>query len=359
MIKRRWANPLLFLSSILFSILGTELGLRVYHSYSSAGDLVFDEQLGWRVRENYSFRGYKQDASGKKYWVTISTDGKGFRSFGNPHSHSLKKVFFIGDSFTQALDASDGNTFYSIIGKEAPVEVFAQGTGGYGTLQEYMILDKYIGSIQPDILVWQYSGNDFINNSYELELQSLTNNNGLRRPYLTASGQIVYAVPKKGRRHALAIAAQYSRLVYFILSRIDRLNAKMNRARSVERRIALEGERYQAFRDSVAVTNELMRRVRSRVSKTTKILAFSSDDEQPYYEKLRSISATNGIEFVDGIPQAVLKAERAGLTTRAEDGSHWSELGHEIVAQVLMKFVIGEQITTDSEPQGRTTSLKN
>ena len=51
---------------------------------------------------------------------------------------------------TQALDASDDQTYFSIAGKILGSTVFAYGCSGYGTLQEYMILDRYIDEIRPD-----------------------------------------------------------------------------------------------------------------------------------------------------------------------------------------------------------------
>jgi len=52
-----------------------------------------------------------------------------------------------------------------------------------------MVLDQYVDFIDPAIILWQYSGNDIINNSYELERSSYINNNGMRRPYLTETGK--------------------------------------------------------------------------------------------------------------------------------------------------------------------------
>jgi hypothetical protein len=93
------------------------------------------------------------------------------------------RVFVIGDSFTQAPeDASDGKTYYSDL-KKLGLEVFAYGGSGYGSLQEFMILDRYYNVVKPDLIVWQYSTNDVVNNSPELETASRVNNNGMVRPY--------------------------------------------------------------------------------------------------------------------------------------------------------------------------------
>jgi hypothetical protein len=57
---------------------------------------------------------------------------------------------------------SDGDTYYAIIKRKLDAEVFAYGAGGFGTLQEYMILDRYVDMIHPSLILWQFCLNDFI-----------------------------------------------------------------------------------------------------------------------------------------------------------------------------------------------------
>ena len=56
--------------------------------------------------------------------------------------------------------------------KELGIEVFAYGAGGYGTLQEYLILDEVIDEIQPTTMFWQFCNNDFTDNDHALEVAS-------------------------------------------------------------------------------------------------------------------------------------------------------------------------------------------
>ena len=98
-------------------------------------------------------------------------------------SSAKPRVFVIGDSFTQATAASDQQTYYAVLQRLLDVEVFAYGGGGYGSLQEFMILDRYLDLIKPSLILWQFCTNDFINNSPELETGSVINNNGIVRPY--------------------------------------------------------------------------------------------------------------------------------------------------------------------------------
>ena len=74
--------------------------------------------------------------------------------------------------------------------------MFAYGTGGYGTLQEYLVLDEVIDEIQPTMILWQFCTNDFINNDHDLEVASTLNNNGWIRPYWE-KGQAQLRSPKR------------------------------------------------------------------------------------------------------------------------------------------------------------------
>ena len=56
------------------------------------------------------------------------------------------------------------------------------------------------------------------------------------------------------------------------------------------------------------------------------------------YDELKRISENNGIYFIDGIPQAVRNAEQKGIITRAADGTHWNEAGHQIAARVIKEY---------------------
>ena len=86
----------------------------------------------------------------------ISTNNYGFRKWGNLKSLSLK-IFIVGDSFTMSMYASDNQTYYSILADNLDTEVFTYGCSGYGTLQEYMIINKYFDTIKPDIVILDVS----------------------------------------------------------------------------------------------------------------------------------------------------------------------------------------------------------
>ena len=325
--------------ALIISLLGIggEIATRVYHhlkytkNQSSGKSITLDEELGWLPASNYVFNADKKDASGKSYSVKIQANNDGLRIFGNPQEENKKKVLFLGDSFTHAIEVSDNKTYCSILKNTLSIEVFAIGVRGYGTLQEYMILDKYVDEIRPDIIVIQFHSNDFSNNYYELELRSIWHNNAMRRPYFTNNG-IIYRLPKNfpAIRH---IINKYSQFLYAIIGRIDLLKAR--HSKPVEYIIQEKGMSYPFFRDSVEITEQLIKKIKLRIPSTTQVYAFSADGINPFYDELKRISEINGIHFIDGIPQAVGSAK---IATRAEDNSHWNEAGHQIAANVLEHY---------------------
>jgi lysophospholipase L1-like esterase len=329
----------LVLAIILFCI-GGEIVMRVWQKFQSHSGktvktiLTIDNELGWLPSPNYFFDGNKIDASGKSYSVKIQINDQGFRIFGNPREKNKNKVLFLGDSYTHAMEVSNNKTYYGLLSNALPMEVFAFGGGGYGTLQEYMILDKYVDEIGPDIIVIQFCYNDFINNDYELELRSNKNNNGMRRPYLIRN-QIIYKVPKRYADIRDEIN-KHSLFLYYLISRIDKIKAE--HTSSVEEIIEEKGKTCPFFKESVDITEQILKKIKSRVPSTTRVYAFSIDDNQPYYDEFKKISEQSGIHFIDGIPQAIRAAQQKGITTRFEDGAHWNETGHKIAADVLQHY---------------------
>jgi len=348
------------LLSVFLFISGSEIVLRLYHFFrwdiaffdtkltklESLSPISLDPVLGWRATEGYQFVGKKRNLDGSEYAVNISQDVNGFRMFGSLSSER-DKVFVIGDSFTHATDVSDDRTYYAIVAKSLDVEVFAYGSGGYGSLQEYMILDKYFDLVKPTVILWQYSTNDFINNSPDLESASSINNNGMVRPYWI-NGAVAYILPKVRTKYIRRPALKYCRICYVVLNRVDRLlSAKSSKTVEIETSIGKPA--HVAFLDSLKTTDEIMGMVRRRAG-SIPILAFLAGSGSPYgpeYEKgITDISRRHNITLFPDIKQAVLAAEERGAVVKAADGAHWNELGHRIVGQAI------------AESQRRTCLLK-
>ena len=324
-------------------IAACEAGLRVYHRVTAerrpavTAEIVLDEELGWRATENYSFQGDLQDRDGHWYRADVRTDSRGFRAFGDPSSDGCK-ILFLGDSFTHAIQVSADDAYYSLVGRALDCDVFAYGVGGYGTLQELMVLRRHLALVSPDVVVLQLCSNDLINNHSGLERASLWNNNGLVRPYWE-NGHVVYRLARSfpGLRR---FASQSSEFLYFVFSRLDRIAAGNENRTSVEALIAEVGTELPDFAESVAVTGQLLSMVRQAIPPDVPIVTFCGDDPEPQLGSLKSSSKRAGLIFVDGVPAALRKAEERGICTKAADGGHWSPDGHQAVAGSLVAALI-------------------
>jgi hypothetical protein len=286
----------------------------------------FSGYLGWRTDPYLSMtsevKGYGT--------ITYSTDKYGFRVFGSVNTDKIK-IFVIGDSYTAGHTVSDGGMYYQVLEKESDaVEVFAYGGGGYGTLQEFMILDQYIDEIRPDIILWQFCSNDIINNLYKLESASFMNNNQMTRPYYE-DGRIEWLFPTQYRGW-LDKVFQSSYLFRFLNIRLNIFASE--KAGSIEDEWSLE---HPLYRKSMQTTEELIGLVKSRAGNVP-VVSFSVDAEDLFEE----ISKRASIEFIRGVNAAVSQAKSSGLTV---DGTpydaHWNDVGQAIAGKVIYRYLVG------------------
>lgn len=236
------------------------------------------------------------------------------------------------------MAVANDKTYYGLLKNDMPLDVFAYGTGGYGTLQEFMIIDQYIDKICPNVIILQFCSNDFVDNSYALEINSRWSS-GICRPYLSKQGEIFYAMPKQlsTLRTLREFTNKYSSLLYLLISRIDILMA--NVFGTTEDVIAERGKSFDLFRESIDITDTLFKRIKERIPTGTSLYVFTVDDANPYYDELKYLLGKNDIAFIDGVPQAIREAEIAGIVVRAKDKAHWNEMGHQIAARVLKRYL--------------------
>ena len=348
--RKQYLTILLPFASIILLLIVGEVAVRTWHLLrwdvsffqglprivGNLSPISIDPQLGWRPTPNYRFDGTRQAADGTKYAVRISQDPNGFRIFGDPKS-GRPRVFIVGDSFTHAVEVSNDKTYYAHLQDERGVEVFAYGGGGYGSLQEFMVLDQFYDLIKPDLIIWQYSTNDLVNNLPELETASTINNNGLVRPYWVG-GRVVHVLPKSHATKLREVSLRYCRLCYMVLNRMDRLQARFS-LQTVETETSPGEPGQDLFRQAADVTDQIMAKVRTRAG-STPIVAFIVGAGYPYgpeyVEALTQISRRHDIRLMD-VERPVLAAERSGTSVRAGDGSHWNETGHRIAGQALSR----------------------
>lgn len=292
----------------------------------------FSTSLGWKTTENYHFKGRSPGYG----IIDYSTTNDGFRAFGDVHTPKIR-ILVLGDSSTQAFQVSDGDTYYDFLRKKRDdVEIFAYGAGGYGSLQEYLILDAFYDRIQPDLILWQFDGNDLINNSFELESRS-PDNNHMTRPYLIG-GQVEMRYPVQ-TGNWITRWAQSSYVMRFLQVSGQAL-ARESLSRQAESLLQKDNS---FLTEAMAITAEIMRRVKTRAGKTP-IVAFCVGGQQlqgPFYERM---CRESGIHFVPGVTEAVMETQARGVVVSGvEKGrqvdSHFNAVGHAIMGQKLLEYL--------------------
>ena len=144
--------------------------------------------VGGRQRRRRLFS--QKTLGGKDYSVAFATNKYGFRDFGTPNAPI--KILVLGDSFTADPNASNDRMWYVAMTKRlaqrlrrpaSDFYVVAGGAGGWGTYQNLLLAEKTADQFKPDLFVLQFCGNDFQNNSYEWERNSIVRGQFMRRPF--------------------------------------------------------------------------------------------------------------------------------------------------------------------------------
>jgi hypothetical protein len=284
------------------------------------------DALGWAPRANIK-RAIPTPYEGM---VPYTAAAHGFRRFGALDIRR-PRILVIGDSFTQAYNVPDGNAYFDHLARALPhVEFFVFGALGYGTLQEYMILDRYLDRIRPDLILWQFTSNDLVNNDPELERLTLANGNGMWRPFYV-NGRIEVRYPSRagwlvGRSYVL---------------RYLHVNLKLLRALRFDQ-VSLE---YRAFPDhplyrrAVRTTSTIVGLAAKRAG-GARIVMFSVDAPEWVGDAFASVAAEHKIPYIAEVPVAIAKAKAAGVRVdNLPDDGHWTSAGHAVAAHTILEFL--------------------
>ena len=255
------------ISFIVFFISG-ELIIRFFDFWNNENlhqnTSVKDEKLGWKCKENYTV---KRIINNKKT-IEYSTTKNGFKSFSSDFSFH-KNIFFIGDSFTQAVEVGNAESFYEILKDSLDFNLFAYGMSGFGTLQEKIILDIYAEKIKPDLVVLQFCTNDFIDNYYELNRECNYKINSTR-PYQQLDKSIIYKNPFSTFERLIS----NSKFLTFVFNQLKKISQKYGFSESGEYKIASQKENYKPFASAVKITRNLIKTIKSNLPQKTKLLVF-------------------------------------------------------------------------------------
>lgn len=327
-----WRQMLLAAAATVFALGLAEGGLRAWfgvRSWLVPPDRQLAATIGWRPTANLSIDGELPGFGRVRYHTTRD----GFRVFGDLHT-TKSKLLVLGDSFTEARMVSDGETYYERLARARPdLEIFAIGGGGFGTLQEFMLLDEWVDTIKPDWILLQMHPNDLINNSHALESRSTTNNNQMTRPYWEG-GRAVLRFPEND-----AWGPLYNLVRHSYLLRLANVNLHFLRSRSagsVERGVTREDPDVRRATD---VTVELLAMMRRRAHVPIVVFSVKPDAWFPFWSA-SEVCRRADVTYIPGVGEAVDAADEAGeVVTGKPVDAHWNGQGHAIAARVIADWL--------------------
>ena len=349
-----WVKLSAFTLITLFTLLLGEALVRAFVYLKSKSyptqTTKLDKDLGWVPKPSFTFEGLVPDATNQEYQLNYYTDEKGFKAFGDKSTTNARpKVFYLGDSFTQAIEVSNDKTYYGLLEQQLRLNTFAYGCRGFSNLQEYMILDDYYDSVQPDMVVLQFCYNDFINNQLELEQNSIFNNNRRLRPYL-----IDNSIEKRyAARLPLRWLNDHSMVFQLVLTSIEKIwNSRVHdKKETTEAKIASLGQEYPPFQRSISTTRQLLQKLKDRLAPDTPLILFYVGEYQDnYHLALQSICEDLDIPLINSISRRLEEHQKEKKNIFAKDRAHWNELGHQIAAEelsVVLRSYLPEQKLTD------------
>ena len=294
-----------------------------------------DAQLGWKVHASYHEERSSTDCAGTPVAISFSTQGDGFREFGN--LQAPRKLLIIGDSFTINHDVSDGKTYSAVLGKLLHSEVFTYGAGGYGSLQEFCILKAFFDQIKPDAVLIQVCTNDVINNSFQLERQSVINNNIHPRPYLEDDGTIRLRTPYF--HWSQAVIGAIGDLFQGKSRSISRLQQALQlrffeNYKDVSVETAIEnGVPSQDYRQALATTRRIFEKIHA-ASGQTPVYAFIMGEGRLARDLTDTLDGT-GVTVLGGVDEELFAGSGTGPSLRAADCGHLSAYGNEKLGRIL------------------------
>jgi len=172
---RRFAVPLAVMAvASLVAILGFELLLRAI-GFSAPVWYRPDPVLGWKLRPELE-AWYTREGQAL---VRVNAAGMRDREHALAKPAGVYRIAVLGDSYAEARQVAAEEAFWALLParlercafqRGARIEVLNFGIAGYGTAQQYLLLESMAMRYRPDLVLLQFTnGNDVRNNSLALE----------------------------------------------------------------------------------------------------------------------------------------------------------------------------------------------
>jgi hypothetical protein len=325
--------------------LGVEAVLRVSDAVPEVGSPLSgfhqsDPYLGWVGKPNRHLH-YRRP----EFDTLVQLDAEGWRQPEPPRPPDpTHRILVLGDSFTWGWGVSQGEVFTDLLQAALPatVAVYNRGVVGFGTGQEYLLLQRELAARPYDTVVLMFFINDLADN---------TDGKEGHRPYF----ELVDGDLRARNQPALAQTSpvdqflkQHSRAYGFVDFELGMLKRRFageaNDERAYRHAPAVDFHDLPGYPVTARLLGEMQRLTREHGARFFLVYIpqrseFELDAPFPY---VRSVHAmVDDIARREGMPLLDLAApfrERAKAGERLvyPIDAHWTPAGHRLAADVLL-----------------------
>lgn len=301
-VRKACREILLQLLVVVATLAAVELLLRVIdlrelrEGYGRGYPVVhrYEAELGWLPIPN------SVGTFGGSRTISIQHNSLGLRDVEHARTER-PTIMFVGDSFVWGYDVEANERFTDLLRAELPgIEIVNAGVNGYGTDQEYLLLDRVWNAFRPNVVVLNFTTtNDRDDNTHNMI------SDGYYKPYLAQDAD--------GTWHFLGQPVPRSRQTYFIENPLVK-NLWLAR---------------------LAVTSYIyLRHPKIAVPDPTERLVGMMRD----LVQSRGAKFLVGLQYGDAKLEAFLRAQEIrytsfdGAESYIVQGNHWTPKGHVLVA---------------------------
>lgn len=336
---------LLILSGVMIAALLSELALRTADTIPEVANPLYsfhdsDPVLGWRGKPGARMRFRRPD-----FQALIEHGPTGWRRPDPPPPAApRRRVLVLGDSFTWGWGVSQGEVFTDRLqARLAPdVVILNRGVNGFGTGQEYLVLQDELAAGPVDVVLLMFVNNDVADN---------VDPKSGRRPLFTLRDGVL--VPPAAPTRPLLTPIQrflkdHSRAYQLLDLELNRLSRGRERDEAPPPPAARADIDYRTV-PGAAVTVRLLDEMQrlSSAHGARLVIVYIPERSQiepgatppPPIRAIRAllgdVTAVHGIPFLD-LTEPLRARAAAGEAVIFPTDQHWTPAGHALAADVLL-----------------------
>lgn len=334
---------------VLVVALGLEVTLRVTDAVREveeplSGSHQSDAYLGWSGKPNLRLRFRRAE-----FDALVQHDAEGWRQPEPPRPAApTSRILVLGDSFTWGWGVSQGQVFTDLLQAALPatVAMYNRGVPGFGTAQEYLLLQRELATRTYDAVVLLFYINDLSDN--------ISARQG-RRPYFElVDGELL---PRN--QPALPVInpvkqflREHSRAYAFVEFRVELLRRRFFREANSDREYrtaaAVDFHEVPGYAVTARLLGEIQRLAHKHGARfflvyVPQVSEIELDAPFPYDRSIHAmvddIARRENIQLID-LSTTFHQHAKAGKQLIYPIDAHWTPAGHRVAAAALLESPI-------------------